>query len=184
MLQKKISPARIFLLLSIVVGTGVVLGLILAFGKIGEINRLANQSIAATPTVSPVITPSSIENEITIKTDKTEYEQGEVVKIEFKNNTNVDYEIDNYYAVERREDENWIKISLSGRQLCGPEWIEIVPVAPDFFSRGGIINKEWNQKEWNCISRKKQKTQAAGGIYRIKFTLESKIYYSNEFVIK
>lgn len=65
MVQQKISPAKIYLILAIVVSIGGVLGIILAMGKIRE----NNPPIVASPTISPVNTVNPVSgNELSFET--------------------------------------------------------------------------------------------------------------------
>ncbi len=179
MQQQKISPARIFLLLSIIVSASAVLGFMLAFGKIGKINL-------------PVTTNPAVK-EVTITTDKAEYEQGENVKITIKNDSKKMYAISQGYgssfslAVEKM-DNNWVEIVNTEKCPCGAvcESLHL-----SILKSGETIKDSWNQKDIICDSNNSISEQVIPGKYRIKIILNplykskniEKIY-SNEFTIK
>ncbi|MCK5466670.1 hypothetical protein KAI56_04240 [Candidatus Parcubacteria bacterium] len=130
--------------------------------------------------------------EVSITTDKMEYEQGEEVKITINNNSDKEQRI-SYpaYSIERFESNNWIEI----KQIwcpCGAyceevEWLFIKPKDK--------LEYEWNQQEswcgrvellWGDFSH-----QVQSGRYRIKSMKiglpdpeNYKTIYSNEFTIK
>ncbi|MBU3925325.1 protease complex subunit PrcB family protein [Patescibacteria group bacterium] len=181
MQQQKISPARIFLLLSIIISVSAALGFMLAAGKIGKINL-------------PVVT-NPAEKGITISTDKTEYEQEETVKIIIKNNSKKEFAIYQRYGgsfsfmVEKMNNGEWKEIINTEECSCGA-----VCEAPQYIilESGEMIDDGWDQKEIICDSLNNPiSKQAIPGKYRIKIILNPlyksknlKTIYSNEFTIK
>ncbi len=130
--------------------------------------------------------------QVTITTDKMEYEQGEMVEITVKNGSD---KIISYLAGQR--DCNTLPYNIYQFSNEKTKWITVFPFAPicaTYIGAGVPIFKElnigesiefiWNQKLSNSI-------QAPNGKYKIsmkyaesKSTENLKEIYSNEFTIK
>lgn len=128
--------------------------------------------------------------EATISTDKTEYRQGETVKITVKNNTEKEKKTCSpFYTVESFDGEKWIEIK---KTLCPCEvvcrlatYIILQPTR--------LTEYEWEQREEWCSNPSRISTtisnQVPAGRYRIKSYIgamkgECKEIYSSEFTIK
>jgi len=135
---------------------------------------------------------STIETEIsqavTVTTDKTEYEQGETVKIIVKNNTEEEKETYTLlYVIERFNGDQWIEV----KRREDPCNLERELVAFLTLTSSQIIEREWNQKEEWCENLTLISNQASFGKYRLKSFIRSvgkleweETIYSNEFTIK
>lgn len=137
--------------------------------------------------------------EVTITTDKTEYEQGEILNIIVKNNLDEEIELWQYIWFEKyNEDEKTFEIIA--KQLfdifikadsidnswecseCGPCW-ELAYV--DIKGKG-VHESVWDQDIQSCINAAEVIKKADSGKYRIKlqFAKSGPVVYSNEFTIK
>ncbi len=113
--------------------------------------------------------------EVSITTDKMEYEQGENVKVTVKNNLGEDIQT-HKVSVEKLNSAEWEEIMFDVRCSClaGCSSVDII-LLPDN-SRKFI----WDQNSNDC-------KKVIEGIYRFKINLTvqgDKIIYSNEFTIK
>ena len=124
--------------------------------------------------------------EVTITTDKTKYEQGEIVKIIVKNNTEKEKDLmDSFPFVERFENGKWIEIKneICPCETCPPMYL-FYNLAPN-----EIIRTEWNQKEEWCENKKLVSKEVSPGRYRFKNEVsdvekgEWETIFSNEFII-
>ena len=135
--------------------------------------------------------PALLFRQVTIITDKTEYEEGEPVKIVIENHSSEKKRL-YQYDIERFNDDDWIKIR---RVLCPcgamcriAAYMELEP--------DESFEYEWDQQESWCIEQPviEQKTisqQAPLGRYRIKSEIsegdkfqDQRTIYSDEFIIK
>lgn len=132
---------------------------------------------------------------ITITTDETEYEQGEIIEITLTNNLNQNVQYwegaENRgipFIIEKFEDEEWKKISIPSACGCDPHCYQEAPGIMEI-GQGGEINYEWDQKN-GC-----QGKFVDEGKYRAWFTYYNPFdptdfskntftIYSNEFMIK
>ena len=189
-------------------------------GKTNELKKLQGQKVKVKASLMGRTPPSFrteksinvidfelVKAEVTITTDKTEYEQGEIVKISIKNISDKEMIICGpFCTVERFDNGEWIRIK---RVLCR---CETYCKAAAYFSLypGKTIELEWNQMESWCVPRdpessdfgpRNSKTiyrQVPTGKYRVKRRISNiregcrmdlediyfKIIYSNEFTIK
>ena len=117
--------------------------------------------------------------EVNIATDKTDYQQGEKVKITIKNNTNQPISICYpWYGIERFSKGSWIKV-LIDNCTCPGVYCDIEPCRS--LQTGEIYDVPWLQGEVECPGL----IQVITGKYRATYTAEGgKISYSNEFTIK
>ena len=132
--------------------------------------------------------------DVSIATNKTEYEQGETVEIMIENNSNREQKMDYpIYIIERFENNNWIEVK-EVRCPCGAD---CSTVGPSPIKSKDKLKFEWDQQESWCddsvsmIYSKKISKQVPGGIYRVKSvkrgingTNDDQSIYSNEFTIK
>lgn len=132
--------------------------------------------------------------DISITTDKTEYEQGEIVKITIENNSGREQQMGfPIYSVEKFENDKWVEIK---RVYCPCGAICKIMGPPPIKSRSKL-KFEWDQQESWCddsvamIYSKKISKQVSAGRYRIKGvkrdidgTNDDQLIYSNEFIIK
>jgi ribosomal protein L21E len=126
--------------------------------------------------------------EVAIVTDKTEYEQGETVKIIIKNNTVNEKQIHYpYYTVERFDKGNWIEIK---KIVCPCEVRCKIAV---YFTIQPHSTKEykWDQMEKWCSDSETISKQVPTGKYRVKSVVSDvdkykfrETIYSNKFTIK
>ena len=125
--------------------------------------------------------------EVIITTDKTEYEQGEMVKITIKNNSGEEQGM-GYppYVIEKFENNDWETI----RQLWCPCDDDVL-CSPHNSQLGKSREYNWFQMESWCSDSTAISNQVPAGKYRIKFLVsETNSYidlrdvYSNEFTIK
>jgi ribosomal protein L21E len=141
--------------------------------------------------------------EVTILTDKKEYEQGEVVRITMQNNTNKIVEFlsgkdDKKYQyecgygcwgfIEIFKNGTWHKIDALPRCPCGAKCRVATPYP--ILSSNESFTIYWNQLIVDCSSIKDYKTRKASfGQYRITAKVKlndgaPQTIYSNEFTIK
>ena len=115
-------------------------------------------------------------NQITIATDKTEYEQGEEIEIKLTNLGNIDFEIE--VRVGSCHDFQVYDLKNRKLQISEPncELYEIYREPYSIYSGETKIIGMWDQ----TIYENGQKEQVASGKYKIKF----ETIYSNEFTIK
>ena len=141
--------------------------------------------------------PFGTEKEVTITTDKTEYEQGERIKIIVKNNLDEDIYYPKYegsscwkvpFGVEYFIQNEWQNISVGKIDPSNPPYPIPCPqymALPSYhkLASGAMIDFSWDQQGIN-------KGQAMPGKYRIKFIYvlkdkkQAETIYSNEFTIK
>lgn len=133
--------------------------------------------------------------EVTITTDKTEYEQGEEISYVVKNNKNSSiwfpqafYLDTSLFDIEKKEGDEWIVLGYS-RKCPPPGYREAPPLIE--IKSGEFQKLSWDQTFCNIITDKTEK--ASEGLYRIKFRyylkpalgLENyREVHSNEFIIK
>lgn len=135
--------------------------------------------------------------EITIVTDKKDYEQGEKIEIVIINNTirGVEYKgcgVGKYQfplcwlGLEKLEEEMWVSIrgSLNLSCPCG-----FMCEPPPFFilESGENIVGEWDQIIWWCEKHEmgvQKKEHIIPGRYRLVYKEWKKVIHSNEFIIK
>lgn len=140
---------------------------------------------------------------ITLTTDKTEYNQGETIKITISKNLKSEIIIPPaYYFIEKFEDRTWTKIKMDGCPCfaCG------APAAYILESNSEGLQLEWNQKEYWCellegkVAYQNQEDykdysqQVSIGKYRVvsqireiyaeRNTKSVSTLYSKEFIIK
>ena len=146
------------------------------------------------------------EQQVTITTDKTEYEQGETVKIIVRNN--LDKSIWDFtscgdkpfWSLQKLKDEVWTEIDFtlpSGEETC--ELIACERRESKELKPNSVIHYEWNLTsicEWpKAINEffKVEPKPIEKGIYRVYLTygvnkefhfFEGETVYSNEFTIK
>lgn len=157
---------------------------------------------------------SETQNEVTITTDKTEYKQGETVKITIKNNLNISLrnydtvvpensEFYNQFVgwgfIEIFEDGNWSKIEPLWR--CGNTCFAKCKLSGGFFVLGSkgttkfpedFRHFEWNQTRLICNPGDIKSEPVVPGTYRVSSTFwdenkeldTQRIFYSNEFIIR
>lgn len=130
--------------------------------------------------------------QVSITTDKTEYEQGEIVRITIRNNLDNEKWLHRpFYTIERSDNGNWIEMR---RVLC-PCGALCKPIHHYILQPHGTIEFQWDQKEtWCSDSKRISKTiskQVPFGKYRVKSEISDtnkykskKTIYSNEFTIK
>ena len=151
------------------------------------------------------------EPEVSIDIDKTEYRQGEGVKITIQNNldrslVNYDWNLPaerDYYNkdagwgyVEKFKSGSWLRVEPLWR--CGGECFTRCKLGPEFFTLmpkgeqkfpGDFRYFTWDQTKVSCLPEMKHK-QVSPGRYRISCTFldsekdEVKSFHSGEFEIK
>lgn len=127
--------------------------------------------------------PPKLKEQVPLATDKTEYEQGERVKVVVKNNStkekciSPDFEIENF----RIKWEKIRKVWCHCEAICSLQQCENL-------KPGEVKEFGWNQKESWCSGPQGHSEtvyqQAPSGIYRVKIQTNEGIIYSNEFTIK
>lgn len=130
--------------------------------------------------------PKQLE-QVTITTDKTEYEQGETVKFIVKNNLDQKIVlIARDLMIEKLEDNEWKMVRVLG-ECCG----KCRPVFSFDILPNSAENFTWDQKTFACEILGEVAEQMSEGRYRSKgnyyFEGESgdrETIYSNEFTIK
>ncbi len=152
MQQQKISPARIFLLLSIIISVSAALGFMLAAGKIGKIN--------------PPVIIGPAKEEITITTDKTEYEIGEPVEITIANHQSEpiylspDENLPDIYSINIFKNGNWERVAIKCgcTPKCDGENLIRCPLVnlqkPYFTEFQSPFKSEWKQTQSSYADRK------------------------------
>ncbi len=130
--------------------------------------------------------------EVTITTDKAEYEQGERVKITIRNDLNKEKWIFSpFYTVERFNNGNLIEI----KKVDCPCEVACKIAAYFVLQPYGTTEYQWDQKETWCSDQtrisKTISNQVPFGKYRIRSEISDpneytskQIIYSNEFAIK
>lgn len=265
--KQKISPARIFLLLSIIFSVGTILGLLSAAGIISKINlpiavnpavdARCSQKVKFSDTskcpLSRIIngyefdsvgkckevkvyggcsfeTPfnsleecqktcetnfiNPIKEEVVISTDKTEYEQGEIIKIVVNNGLNKPVLYSRaegqFWSIEYFEDGRWVNpyskksgdFQLTEKNIGDACYIALYERSfPEELTSQSNLTAEWNQKicpfGTEGFDKPKIVEYIESGKYRLVFYYgfkissndpfiisESKAVYSNEFTIK
>lgn len=137
----------------------------------------------------------TVVQEVTITTDKIEYEQKEKVRVSIKNNLNqgIQYWEGNEnrsipFTIERLENEEWKKISIPSACGCDSRCYQEAPGIMEI-GLGGEINYEWDQKE-GCQGKfiDEGKYRAWLTYYNpfdpTDFSKNTFTIYSNEFTIK
>ncbi|MDD3190671.1 MAG: hypothetical protein PHI66_03195 [Candidatus Pacebacteria bacterium] len=154
------------------------------------------------------------EEEVTISTDKTEYEEGEEIKIVAKNNLSKDifysYPESHFWGIEYLENGEWIDPNYdedSSFQIVYADAGEACQIAlyersfPAEFKAGEELSDEWSQNicPFRTASLFEARTveRIPNGTYRFIFTYGTEIskedpfaitdaeeIYSNEFLIK
>lgn len=141
--------------------------------------------------------------DVTITTDKTEYKQGEVIKITVMNNSDrsiwyYDSGCYPWWELEAKEGRNWQSKKITPPILTkfGEECISCPPpknleelifeMKPKF-----KISNTWNLRNCEIISGKLNLVSIKPGAYRVSFcygftkdSYREKIIYSNEFIVK
>ena len=133
--------------------------------------------------------------EVSITTDKMEYEIGEEIKITIENNSNKEQKI-GYpdYFIERFKNDNWVEV----RQVQCPCGALCDMVGYSFIKPKNKLEFEWDQQESWCSSgsgdwslSEEISNQVQSGKYRIKSIKvdlnnadDKQTIYSNEFTIK
>lgn len=138
---------------------------------------------------APIIKESQ---EVTIATDKTEYEQGETVKIIIRNDLDKEKWIYlPFYTIERFDNGDWIEI----KKVDCPCEVACNIAAYFILQPHGVKEYQWDQKETWCSdpTRISQtiSNQVPPGKYRIKSEISDvdehkskQTIYSSEFTIK
>ena len=129
---------------------------------------------------------------IIITTDKTEYEQGEIVKISVINRYSEEISLCNYptlespiFYVEKFENGTWISVCCVGSCRCHSPCMARIKrcwkIQPN-----QMLEFKWCQEKETCRNTQYISTQADSGKYRIKFNIGTSLkpIYSNEFTIK
>lgn len=173
----KIKPHK-FKILGAVLGVFVFAGAVFGAYKLGQKQVRIGPQPTSTPGLVVTTTPTL---EVTIATDKTEYEQGEEVKVTLKNMSpkHIWYWQDDkgWFTIQRMEKETWSAIEKYDPCICGASC-----EPPGFFELENEIWHTWLQEE-SCM-----RNQVAKGKYRaevrIKINEDTKIIYSNEFTIR
>ena len=132
--------------------------------------------------------------EVIITTDKTEYEQGEMIKITIENNSDKEQKV-SYppYIIEEFKNNNWIEI----KQIWCPCGVFCEEVEWLFIKSEDELEYEWNQQKSWCNDLEfltypeTISAQVSIGKYRIKSikigfpdSENHETIYSNEFTIK
>ena len=121
--------------------------------------------------------------QINITTNKTEYEQGERVKVVVKNNSTSEKCISPGFGVEnfRIKWEKIRKVGCPCEIMCSLQQCENL-------KQGEVKEFSWDQEEsWCSEPQGRSETmyqQVPGGIYRAEIQANGEIIYSNEFTIK
>ncbi len=127
---------------------------------------------------------------VIITTDKTEYEQGEMVKVTIKNNLNKSVDI--VYQIEKITEEKIIPVHIRSQECPSKEPLELpIETLPEPLPANSAKEFLWDQRDI-CTG-----IQQTGGAYRVKAGVTVKEYeghtviseekfviYSNEFTIK
>lgn len=127
---------------------------------------------------------------VVVATDKIEYEKGEIVNIEIKNNLDSEIRVGfPPYSIEKLDNGTWIEIKTV---FCPCE--ALCKVGASIIQSGGMLKYQWNQKEsWCSVPERISETisnQVPVGIYRIRSIMEdsdkreAEVIYSPEFTIK
>jgi len=154
-----VSLSKLILTVSVIVCIGALFG---AVGYLASNNHQINPPI--------IITPTPSDGKITVSIDKTEYEWGEEIKIDIKNNVSADVEIYwPYFEVEKKENDQWKRIITN---LCACSNIEcnIDINGFEILKKGKAKSEKWNQKIANCDGSEEIENyyfEASAGIYRI-----------------
>lgn len=123
-----------------------------------------------------------MKKEVIIRTDKTEYQLGETVKVTLTNNLDTLFKIKNIQQMvegvadlEKKTENGWEKMSL----IIVPDIFPVKELLP-----GEIHIYEWDQSVF-LGGTTTTYSKVLPGIYRFKFTFDQ-VYsvYSNEFEIK
>ncbi|MFH1712946.1 MAG: hypothetical protein ABH896_02045 [Candidatus Jacksonbacteria bacterium] len=120
---------------------------------------------------------------VSVTTDKTEYEQGERVKVVVKNNSTREKCISPGFGVEnfRIKWEKIRKVGCPCEIMCSLQQCENL-------KQGEVKEFSWDQEEsWCSEPQGRSETmyqQVPGGIYRAEIQANGEIIYSNEFTIK
>ena len=129
---------------------------------------------------------------VTITTDKTEYGQGEIVKIIVENKDSEKISLCRYptlespiFSIEKFENGTWITVCCVGPCKChSPCMVRIMKCLE--IQPNQTIEFEWHQKKETCKNSQYISAQADLGKYRIRFNIGTALnpIYSNEFTIK
>ena len=156
---------------SLIIGLLIIIGVVLAVGML-----LWNNLLTITPALTKSAVP--IEQQVTITTDKTEYEQGEVIKLSVRNNLDesICFESCNTYCFQKKN-VVWREYLM---KMC-----EV-----------NFITECINSSEIKEFKIKLSEVDFEKGVYKIAVPIykgcqnkefpceESKRIYSNEFTIK
>ena len=179
-----IMIVKTFLAVIIFTGVGmVVIGGAHLIGKQGKVSKLVKLIQQY---------PDPIENEVIIVTDKTEYEQGETVKITVENNT--DKKVRIYIpllGIEHFDNNNWVRVNML-LSACGVFGGLVHNIVDPY----NTAEYNWHQEEKLCntsvvAGSEPISKQVPAGKYRIKSVVidlynadNKQTIYSNEFTIK
>jgi len=180
----------------ILIGLGSFLGVLILAGAVFGVYKYAQRQIPLVhpeqgrgePAEGPTPTPTQ---EVTIATDKTEYEQGEIIKITVNNTSDKPI----WYIKEtcppsccnlyRWEENQWKNLNapMPCNYLIPPPPGKSYSIEPDELKPMGSISKQWDMMLEGKISE--------SGKYRFSFYYGSskdnyteKTVYSNEFTIR
>ena len=129
--------------------------------------------------------------EVIITTDKTEYEQGEAVKITVENDTDKKVRIYTpLLGIERFDNDNWVLVNMA-LGMCGVTGGLVYNTIEPY----NTAEYNWQQEEKSCntlvIVSKPISNQVSVGEYRVKSVVmdlynadNKQTIYSNEFTIK
>lgn len=174
---------KIFLGVSLIISLSIIIGVVLVVGIL-----LWNNLLTITPTFTESTVP--IKQQVTIITDKVEYEQGETVKVTIKNNLN--QSVDVVYQIDKITEEKIIPVRVRSQECPPKELLELpVEILPEPLPVNSAKEFLWDQKDI-CTG-----IQQTGGTYRVKAGVTVKEYEnyivigeekfiisSNEFTIK
>ncbi len=177
-----VNLSKLILTVSIIVSLGAL---------VGAVGYLVSQKPIVVPIINNFIKK---EIKVIVSTDKTEYEQGEIIKITLESNTNFDYFkiYWPYYTILKKENGEW-KDVIRESCLCPDIKCKMDIPSPKDFSKSLIMNEEWDQKIVDCDNegdKLGEQAEAEAGIYMISVEIPAyanngfNVFYSNEFTIK